>query len=90
MAEDIRGWTPLHYACRTLAKSTSSASRMAKEDLDGIREGAEEASSNTAIRGYFGFVLHTIRSMTVHTAFFAFYFMIFFQYSIFCRISFIL
>eukprot|EP00752_Nemacystus_decipiens_P010771 g9583.t2 len=41
-AEDARGWTALHYACRTLAQVESSASITAKKDLDIIREGAEE------------------------------------------------
>lgn len=42
-AEDSRGCTALHYACRTLAKSESSASR---EELNLIKEGAEEASAH--------------------------------------------
>lgn len=45
-AEDARGWTALHYACRTLAQVESSASNTAKKDLDIIREGAEEASAS--------------------------------------------
>ncbi len=43
-AEDARGWTALHHACRTLAKSERSASSTAKEDLRLIREQGEEAS----------------------------------------------
>lgn len=46
-AEDARGWTALHYACRTLAQVESSASSTAKKDLDIIREGAEEASASS-------------------------------------------
>lgn len=41
-AEDSRGCTALHYACRTLAKSETSVS---PEDLNLIKEGAEEASA---------------------------------------------
>lgn len=39
-AEDARGCTALHYACRTLAKSEHSASAV---DRNLIKEGAEEA-----------------------------------------------
>lgn len=45
-AEDARGETPLHYACRALARSEISASNTTKKDLDIIREGAEEASTS--------------------------------------------
>lgn len=38
-AEDSMGCTALHYACRTLAKSENSVSA---EDLDLMKEGAEE------------------------------------------------
>ncbi|CAN0153274.1 unnamed protein product, partial [Pylaiella littoralis] len=44
MSEDARGWTPLHYACRTLATPERSASRRTEQDNHDVREGAEEAS----------------------------------------------
>lgn len=38
-AEDARGWTALHYACRTIAQSERSDSA---EDLSLVKERAEE------------------------------------------------
>lgn len=43
-AEDARGWTPLHYACRALAMSESSTSCTAQAGLNLMREGAEDVS----------------------------------------------
>lgn len=42
-AEDARGCTALHYACRSLARSERSASASV-EDLNLIKEGAEEVT----------------------------------------------
>ncbi|CAM9303796.1 unnamed protein product, partial [Ectocarpus sp. 12 AP-2014] len=41
-AEDARGWTPLHYACRALAMSESSTSCTAQAGLNLMREEAED------------------------------------------------
>ena len=43
-AEDARGCTALHYACRKLTKSEDFTSA---EDIDLIKEGAEEARRNS-------------------------------------------
>lgn len=50
MAEDARGCTALHYACRTLARSKKSASASV-EDLNLIKEGAEEVTARTMCIG---------------------------------------